>query len=125
MKWTIGMLAALAARMAGITALESVWMIRMPSTLRPIIALTCSNCLLSSKFEMFSSVSQPLSLALTRMISMPETQNGETRLSKSRATVLVPLPPYETGMPAVPAASKAPTVKSRRVSFMISSSEMI
>ena len=49
-------------------------MIRMPSTLRAIIALTCSNCLLSSKFEMFSSIVQPFSLALSRMISRPETQ---------------------------------------------------
>ena len=88
MKWTIGMPASLAARIAGITALESVWMIRMPSTLRPIIALTCSNCLLSSKLEMFSSTSQPLVLAFSRMMSRPETQNGETRLSNSSATVL-------------------------------------
>ena len=43
---------------------ESVWMIRIPSTLRAIIALTCSNCLLSSKFEMFSSTVQPFCLGL-------------------------------------------------------------
>ncbi len=94
-------------------------MIRIPSTLRAIIALTCSNCLLSSKFEMFSSTSQPLALAFSRMISRPETQNGETRLSNSSATVLPCWALTRMGRPRVPAASRLPMVKSRRVARML------
>jgi hypothetical protein len=82
----------LAARIAGMTAFESVWMIKIPSTLRAIIALACSNCLLSSKFEICSSTVQPPALAFSRMMSRPETQNGETRLSNSSATVLPAAP---------------------------------
>ncbi len=91
----------------------------MPSTLRAIIAFTCSNCLLSSKFEMFSSVVQPFSLAFTRMMSRPDTQNGETKLSNSKATVLVPSALTIMGRPPA-AANSAPTVNVRRDRFIVS-----
>ena len=89
-------------------------MIRIPSTLRAIIALTCSNCLLSSKFEMFSSTVQPFCLALSRMMSRPATQNGETRESNRRAIVLPCCALANTGRPMVPAASSEPMVNVRR-----------
>ncbi len=114
--------AALAARIAGITALASVWMIRIPSTLRAIMDLTCSSCLLSSWLEIASSVVQPIAFAFSRMIWMPVTQNGLSMLSNSKAIVLPFAALAKIGRPAVPAASNAPRVRPRRVMGMVASS---
>src|SRR5271165_5851547 len=88
LKKMIGMLAALAVRIAGIAALLSVGMKMIPSTLRSTIALSWSFCLFWSRFEIVSSVVQPFSFALAFKITLPVIQKSESKASNMSAIVL-------------------------------------
>ncbi len=90
LKKTIGMLAALAVRIAGIAALLSVGMKMIPSTLRSTIAFNWSFCLFWSRLEIVSSVVQPFSFALAFRMALPVIQKSESKASNMRAMVLPP-----------------------------------